>query len=954
MLLVGARHSVLPRFGCANAASVAQMRLDLGRVPRACLANRALASQTVRLSSLAHAAALENVVESGHRQAHEEAPARPYTHGLRERNRRRSPLLADSCGPRMSTTSEPEPPATGLSAVEARARLDAEGPNELPSGRRRSFLVAAVDVLREPMFLLLIACGALYMLLGDRQEALMLLGFLFVVAAITLYQERKTERALDALRELSSPRALVVRDGKRERIAGRDVVRGDVLVLSEGDRVPADGALLACAHLFTDESLLTGESVPVRKLVWDGRAPSAAPGGDGLPFVYAGTLVTSGHGLAEILATGARTEMGKIGSALETALPERSALQRETTRLVQRFAVVGAGLCVVVVLVYGLARADWIGGLLAGLTLAMAIMPNEFPAVLAIFLALGAYRISRSRVLPRRVPALETLGAATVLCVDKTGTLTENRMAVCKVCAGGALHDIPADATAPLPAEVHQIVEYGILASQRDPFDPMEKAFKDLGERRLAATEHLHPSWTLVRQYPLSEQLLALSHVWRSPEGADFVIAAKGAPEAIADLCHLPPAEERALAARVEAMAAEGLRVLGVARARFRDGELPGEQHDFAFELVGLVGLADPVRAGVPDAIAECHAAGIRVVMITGDHPETARSVARQIGLGDGEVMTGPELAELDDDRLRARIGAITVFARAVPEQKLRIVRAFKAAGEVVAMTGDGVNDAPSLKAADIGIAMGSRGTDVAREASALVLLDDDFTSIVRSVRLGRRVFDNLKSAMAYILAIHVPIAGMTLAPVFLGLPLVLMPVHIAALHLIIEPACSVVFEAEPEDEGVMDRPPRDPREPLFGRRLVGLSLLQGVSVFAIVLAVYLIALALGRGDAEARALTFATLLFANLALIFANRSWTRTTLATLRTPNRALWWVSGGALAFLGLILYVPPLRALFRMELLHADDVALCVGAGVLSVGWFEVLKLVAARRRRVEAPA
>jgi Ca2+-transporting ATPase len=847
----------------------------------------------------------------------------------------------------MSSAPNSDGASPGLSAAEARARLDVEGPNELPSARRRGLSAALVDVLREPMFLLLVACGMLYMLLGDRQEAAMLLGFLFVVAGITLYQERKSEHALEALRELSSPRALVMRDGRRQRIPGREVVRGDVLVLAEGDRVPADGVLLACEYLHTDESLLTGESVPVRKVVGD-RPASFAPGGDDLPFVFAGTLVTRGHATAEVLATGGRTEMGKIGKALEAASFERTALQQETSGLVRRFAVAGAGMCLAVVLVYGFARADWLGGLLAGLTLAMAIMPNEFPAVLAIFLALGAYRISQSRVLPRRVPAVENLGATTVLCVDKTGTLTENRMAVRKICESDAVFDVGAHPAEPLPEEVHEVVEYGILASQRDPFDPMEKAFHDLGQRRLAGTEHLHPSWRLVRQYPLSEDLLAISHVWRSPDGADYVIAAKGAPEAIADLCHLARDDAERLAARVATMAADGLRVLGVAAARVGGGQLPGAQHDFPFELVGLVGLADPVRPEVPEAIAECHGAGIRVVMITGDHPETAQSIASQIGLS-GALMTGRELADVDEHELRGRVEAVSVFARVVPEQKLRIVRAVRAAGEVVAMTGDGVNDAPALKAADIGIAMGGRGTDVAREAAALVLLDDDFASIVRAVRLGRRVFDNLKSAMAYILAIHVPIAGMTLVPVFLGLPLVLMPVHVAFLHLVIEPACSVVFEAEPEDEAVMRRPPRDPRQPLFGRRLVGLSLLQGASVLAIVLTVYLVALALRRGEQEARALTFATLLFANLALIFANRSWTRTTAETLRTPNRALWWVTGGALVFLALALYVRPLRALFRMEILHADDVAICVGAALVSVAWFEVLKLVTSTRSR-----
>jgi P-type Ca2+ transporter type 2C len=832
-------------------------------------------------------------------------------------------------------------PRTGLSDAEAAARLRTGGPNELPSADRRTPLRIAADVLREPMFLILLACGAIYLFLGDHQEALILLGFVIIVAVITLYQEQKTERALAALRDLSSPRAQVLREAKRRRIPGREVVWGDLLVLAEGDRVPADAALVECHHLSADESLLTGESAPVRKMAWDGAPPLGRPGGDDLPFVYAGTLVTRGHGVAEVQAVGLQTEMGRIGRALQIAAPEPSALQRETGRLVARVAVVAVALCAVVVAAYGLTRA-WLTGLLAGLTLAMAILPNEFPAVLTIFLALGAWRIARVRALARRLPVVESLGAATVLCVDKTGTLTLNQMAVARLVAEGRMFDVPGDPSAPLPEFVHQLVEYAILASQRDPFDPMERAFHALGERRLAGTEHLHPNWQLIREYPLSPRLLALSHVWRSPDGTDLVIAAKGAYEAVADLCHLPPEELERLAAQARLLAADGLRVLGVARARFRAGRLPEDQHDFDFELIGLAGLADPIRPGVPEALAQCRSAGIRVVMITGDHPRTAASIARQIGLpSPDQVLDGRDLHHLSEPELIQRLDTVNVFARVVPDQKLRLVQAFQTRGEVVAMTGDGVNDAPALKAADIGIAMGGRGTDVAREASSLVLVDDDFSTIVTAVRLGRRVFANLSRAMAYILAIHVPIAGITVAPVLLGLPLVLMPVHVAFLHLIIEPACSVVFEAEPDDPELMRRPPRDPRAPLFGRALIGGSLLQGAAVLLILLALFVVVLRRGTGELEARAITFTALVVANLGLILgvgpgpALRQ-------RLRSRNVALWLVIGGGVVFLALVLYLPILRTLFRFSLLHPDDLAVSAGAGLLGIGLFQLLRL------------
>ena len=850
----------------------------------------------------------------------------------------------------------------GLSDEEAERRLAAEGYNEVPSAKKRSILAIGFDVIREPMFLLLVAVGSIYLGLGDRKQALVLMTFVVVVIGITFYQERKTERALEALRDLSSPRANVIRSGEQKRIAGREVARGDALLLAEGDRVPADAVLVSCAAMLVDESLLTGESVPVSKGSSDDAedVEMGRPGGDGLPFVWSGTLVVSGRGLALVRATGGATEMGKIGHALQEIEPETTPLQSETRKVVRDIALLGVVLCGLVIVVYGLTRNEpnhWVNGFLAGLTLAMAMLPEEFPVVLTIFLTTGAWRISKKEVLTRRVPAVETLGSANVLCVDKTGTLTFNKISVSRLAAGGASYDLSEHIREPLPEEFHSLVEFSILASQRDPFDPIEKAIKRLGDRKLFATEHLHEDWVLERQYPLSTELLALSHVWRSPDGSRFLIAAKGAPEAVADLCHVTPATREEIMAGVARMAEDGLRVLGVARATFVPAEMPADQHEFLFTFLGLVGLADPVRPNVPDALRECAAAGIEVVMITGDYPGTAVNVARQIGLTPAEnYITGPELEAMTDVELMQRIDDVRIFARVVPEQKLRIVDAFKKKGAIVAMTGDGVNDAPALKSADIGIAMGARGTDVARESAALVLLNDDFSSIVAAVRLGRRIFDNLKKAMSYIIAVHVPIAGVSLLPVLCkvvwpgaNLPLVLLPVQIAFLELIIDPACSVVFEGEPEEEGVMTRPPRDLSQPLFSKRTVVLSLLQGLFVMAIVLMVYGAALWMGLKTPEVRAMTFTTLVIANLGLILTNRSWTRTIRTTLRTPNRALWFVIGGTILFLALVLYVPALMNLFQFARLSAVDVIIAVVAGAFSITWFEGLKVLQARRAR-----
>ena len=837
---------------------------------------------------------------------------------------------------------------SGLSRAEARERFASDGPNELPSARRRGVLRAAFDVFREPMFLLLVACGAIYFVLGDRREAFMLLGFVIVIMGITLYQEQKTEHALEALKDLSSPRALVIRDGQQTRIAGREVVKGDMILLFEGDRVPADAALVSCINLSIDESLLTGESAPVKKFPCEGDYRIGRPGGDGLTFVYSGTLVVQGQGIARVEETGARTELGKIGKALSSIETEQTFVQKETKKLVGTIAVVGTALCALVVVLYGFSRHDWLHGFLAGITLAMATLPEEFPVVLTVFFALGAWRISKNNVLTRRVPAIETLGSTTVLCVDKTGTLTLNKMSVSYVFSNGRYYTLLGHKPGDFPEVFHQTVEFAMLASQKDPFDPMERAIKELGNSKLCDTEHIHDNWALITEYPLDARLLAMSRVWKSPDGRDYIIASKGAPEAVLDLCHIEGARAAELLEHVKTLAARGLRVLGVAKASFTATDLPGGQHDFVFEFLGFLGLEDPVRPGVKEAIAECRKAGIRVIMITGDHPVTAQNIARSIGLRSyDDIITGGELEKMSGAELRERLKHSNIFARAVPEQKLKIIRALKENGEIVAMTGDGVNDAPALKAADIGIAMGNRGTDVAREASALVLVDDDFTSIVRAVKMGRRIFENLKKAMSYIFAVHVPIAGMSLLPVLFKWPLALLPVHIVFLELIIDPACSVVFEAEPAEPGLMERPPRKRGAPLFGKKTVFYSLVQGFGVLAIVCAVFIAALNGGGGELEARTMAFATLIFANLGLILTNRSWSSTIISTLRSKNTALWAVLSGAVIFLGLVLYLPPLRELFHFEVLHFADLVICACGGAVSIAWFEILKVVNKKR-------
>jgi Ca2+-transporting ATPase len=831
--------------------------------------------------------------------------------------------------------------AAGLSTADAEARLARDGYNELHASTRRKTFAIAMGVAREPMFLLLMLAAVIYLTLGDVREALILSFWILVIMGITIFQERKTERALEALRDLSSPRALVIRDGEQKRIAGREVVVGDLLVLTEGDRVPADAVLHSCNDLMVDESLLTGESVPVRKVFWDGVRPLSRPGGEDLPFVFAGTMLVQGRGLAGVVATGARTEMGRIGKALESVQADETFLERKSGSLIRNFAAVGLSVCALTVVLYGLSRGSWINGFLVGIALAMALLPEEIPVVLTVFLALGAWRMSQKRVLTRRMPAVEALGSVTVLCVDKTGTLTLNRMTVKRLCVAGDHFEVDSESEIRLPQKFHRLVRYSVLASETDPFDPMEKAFKELGDRCLDHGAR-YEGWTLAHEYSITPALLALSHVWRSAIGGAYVIATKGAPEAIADLCHFDSRRKRKLAVEVDAMASDGLRVLAVAKADFTGDAWPASQHDFDFEFLGLIGLADPLRAAVPGAIEECRRAGVRVVMITGDYPSTAQAIGRQIGLAASDgVLIGPELENLPEGELRRRLPTAHIFARALPEQKLRLVEAFKANGEVVAMTGDGVNDAPALKAAHIGIAMGGRGTDVAREAASLVLLDDDFTTIVEAVRSGRRIFDNVQKAMTFIFAVHVPIAGLALVPLILDWPLVLSPVHIVFLELIIDPACSIAFEAEPPEPDVMRKPPRKAETPLFDIRDIFFSLVQGGLVLGAVLAIFAFALYRGLGEADARTLSFSTLVVGMVGLIIVNRSRTLNVIHALRSPNRAFWWVIAGALGFLAAVLYIPSLRNLFRFSILHPDDLLICIGAGLLSSLAIEWLK-------------
>ncbi len=831
----------------------------------------------------------------------------------------------------------------------AAARLKGEGYNELPTPDRRGFLRILSEIVRQPMFALLIGGGVVYLLLGDRIEAVLLLLFASLSITISIIQESRSERVLEALRNLASPRALVIRDGKRIHIAGREVVRGDIIVISEGDRVAADATLLSSQDLLLDESLLTGESIPVRKLAQQSSTKigdlntALGAGGEDLPYIFAGTLVVRGTGHALVLATGIRSEMGKIGGALRTIETEQPHLQLQMRWLIRDFAIFGALAGGLTVLLFGLLRGSWLEAMLGGIALGMSLLPEEFPLVMAVFMAMGAWRISRARVLTRRASAIETLGATTVLCTDKTGTMTENRMTVVSILTADARWD--QGGNIPVSAEMQATLEVAVLACPREATDPMDIAVHALAGAQLASGTAGFAHRTLIRAYGLRPDLFAVVNIMSGDGAGTGTAYAKGALEAIAELCHLTADHLVQIRAQVDALARDGIRVLGVAKTTVinlaQPQDLPESPRSLKFEYVGLIGFADPLRSNVPAAVAECRSAGIRVVMITGDYPETARAIGRQAGLDATDVLAGDDIEVMSDDRLALLVKSTSIFARIRPSQKLRIVQSLKANGEIVAMTGDGVNDAPAIKAAHIGIAMGGRGTDVAREASAIVLLDDDFGSIVKTIRLGRRIYDNLRKAIEYIVAVHIPIAGLALLPLLLGLPLMLTPIHIAFLEMVIDPACSVVFEAEDEEDDVMRRPPRDPASPLLVPRRILWAVLQGVIVLAILAGLFISAARMGVPELDLRALVFTSLVLMNIGLILVNRSFNASLVQAFLRPNRSLRILLGGVTALLATAVFWPPARSLFHFGRLHWDDLAVCAVAGFFSLLILEALK-------------
>lgn len=824
----------------------------------------------------------------------------------------------------------------GLSSAEAAQLQDKYGRNELSPQKKESFIKKAFHIVCEPMFLLLIVAAVIYFILGEPRDGAIMLIFVIGIISIDVIQEWKTDKTLNALKDLSAPHVTVIRDGKEQTIASIDLVPGDFMIICEGVKIPADGTILRCADLCVDESSLTGEAEGVWKIPTENALPTADYWRR--DYCYAGTLVTQGSATVLVDKIGAETEYGKIGLGVAAAPQEDTPLQKQTGRLVKTCAIIAGALFLLVGIFTWFNLPDHetldrlIESILSGVTLAMAMIPEEFPVILTVFLSMGAWRLAKKHSLVRKLPSVETLGAVSVLCVDKTGTITMNQMTVQSTWVNSGTE--------------HDLLETMGLGCETDAYDPMEKAMLLYCQEHGITIESLFGN-EFISEYAFTNELKMMGHVWRI--NGKPLIAAKGSPERILTICDLPEDERMTALLKIDELSSQGLRVIAIAAQSLEsDGEIPASITDCSLNLLGLVGLADPPREGVREDIALCSRAGIRIVMITGDNGITASAIARKIGIpGCDNIITGDMLNDMSDEELREAVCNVSIFSRVIPEHKMRIVKAFKENGEIVAMTGDGVNDAPALKYADIGIAMGKRGSEVSREAADLILMDDNFTTIVETVRDGRRIYDNIRKAVGYVFTIHIPIAFASLLAPFLGIAptaLLLLPLHVVLLEVLIDPTCSIVLERQPAESDIMERRPRDPKEKLLTGKLLAKSVMQGLVVFAASFGAYYITLANDPANAPiARAMGLSIIMLANLFLVQVNSSDHDFALQSMRrlAKDGVMWAVNLGTLALLGIILYTP-LSVYLKLAPLSAKQALLALGMGAGSVLWYELVKL------------
>jgi Ca2+-transporting ATPase len=819
---------------------------------------------------------------------------------------------------------------TGLTDEEVKISQGQYGKNELVPEKKETFFSKALQILKEPMFLLLFGTATIYFLLGEPRDGFIMLGFVAFMSGINLFQEWRTDRTLQALKDLSSPQIRVIRNSELYTVDSRDLTVGDLILLEEGDKIPADGCVIELFDLAVDESTLTGESEVVWKKVELTDAEKESHWRKDL--CYAGTMVTQGSAIVQITQIGLGTEYGKIGQDI-TSIPDRpTPLEKQVKKVVKVTGLIGFGMFLMVFLVTFQHSRDIISSILHGITLAMAMIPEEFPVILTVFLAMGAWRLARKQSLIRHIPSVETLGAITVLCVDKTGTLTKNQMTVQEQFCFRDYNN-------------RDVLYWAGLGCETEPYDPMEKAILKAAEVEGLKRNELFSN-PLIFEYPFRSDTKMMGHVWKI--NGESVLAAKGSPESILPLCNLAQTDLQAVQHEQNRMAARGFRVIAIAR-KLSLPAIPNQLRENVLELVGLIGLADPPREAVPEAIKVCNRAGVRVVMITGDNGVTAKSIAGKIGIQNPDnVITGQELDTLSDQELKMRVKNTNIFARVIPRHKMRIVKALQDNGETVAMTGDGVNDAPALKMSDIGIAMGKRGTGVAKEAADMILLDDNFTTIVDTVKDGRRIYDNIRKAIGYVFVIHIPIALTALITPLLHLPELLFPIHIVLLELIIDPTCSIIFERQTAESGIMDKKPRSSKEALISGGLITKAVLQGLAIFGATFGSYIFALNNHWSVEAARTFSLTILILANLFLVHVNQSNREVTITNIfRVKDKVMFYVNLGILLGLALVIYLPLAQGVVKTASLSSMQIMAGVGIAFLSTVWWEAVKIVQGKK-------
>ena len=824
----------------------------------------------------------------------------------------------------------------GLTSAKAKQLQEQFGKNELSEQKKESFFKKAFHIICEPMFLLLIVAAIIYFFLGEPRDGAVMLVFVIGMISIDIIQEWKTDKTLNALKDLSAPHVTVIRDGLETEIASADLVPGDLMIICEGIKIPSDGIIIKCNDLCIDESTLTGEAEGVWKISTDNSQPSKDYWRK--DYCYAGTLVTQGTAIVQVDKIGSETEFGKIGKNVASAPDEATPLQKQTKILIKTCAIIAAVLFVLVGIVTFINISDHkfsariIESILSGITLAMAMIPEEFPVILTVFLSMGAWRIAKKNSLVRKLPSVETLGAVSVLCVDKTGTITMNQMTVQDTWA--------------INNDELCLCETMGLGCETDAYDPMEKAMLNHCEKLGIEKSHIFGG-KLIYEYAFTNELKMMGHVWEHDN--EIIIAAKGSPERILSICSLSIEDKKNIENKIIEMSEQGLRVIAVGTQKLiSEHDIPKEITDCTLTFCGLIGLADPPREGVKNDISVCNKAGIRVVMITGDNGITASSIAKQIGIKNCDnIITGDMLNEMSDDELQDKVKDVSIFSRVIPEHKMRIVKAFRDNGEIVAMTGDGVNDAPALKYADIGIAMGKRGSEVSREAADLILMDDNFTTIVETVRDGRRIYDNIRKAVGYVFTIHIPIAMASLLAPILGIApgcLLLLPLHIVLLELIIDPTCSIVLERQPAERDIMERAPRRSNEKLLSIKSLIKSVVQGLVIFGASFGTYFAVLDNSPEKAPlARTMGLAIIMLSNLFLVQVNSSDKDIAIKSLRQllKDKVMWIANLMILVGLGVIIY-SPLNRFLKLAPLSVVQLILTIGLSAVSVLWYDIVKL------------